>query len=141
MAGNKTVARSDDVATVLAAVEPEVRRTDAAVLIDLMQRVSGAPPVLWGPSMIGFGAYQYRYDSGREGTMFRIGFAPRKANMVVYLVGGFTDFPALLARLGKHKTGKSCLYLGPLADVDLAVLEEMAARSWAAMAERYPLAN
>jgi hypothetical protein len=86
---------------------------------------------MWGPSIIGFGSYHYRYASGHEGDAPRIGFSPRKANLVLY-VGGFPDYEALLARLGKHKSSKACLYLGKLADVDLGVLEEIARRTYEA---------
>jgi hypothetical protein len=138
VSSNKTVATAIDVAAYLETVEPSFRREDAKALCALMQRLTGLAPKLWGPSMIGFGSYHYRYASGREGDMFRIGFAPRKANMVVYLVDGFAGYPDLLAKLGKHKTGQSCLYLGALGSIDGAVLEEMLRQSWAAMAQRYP---
>ena len=114
----------------------------AAVIDAIHRRVTGHEPKLWGPSIIGYGSYNYKYDSGREGTMCRGGFSPRKAAMTVYLMGNYCNHQAradaLFARLGKHKTGKSCLYINKLADVDLAVLEELVARSWQAMNEAYP---
>jgi len=97
----------------------------------MMERVTGEPATMWGPSIIGFGSYHYRYASGHEGDMPRVGFSPRSGNLVLY-VGGFPEYEALLARLGKHKTSKACLYLNKLADVDQSVLEEIARRTWEA---------
>ena len=115
----------------LQAVEHPVRRADGKAVRAMMERVTGEPAVMWGPSIIGFGTYHYRYASGHEADMCRIGFSPRSANLVLY-VGGFPEYEALLARLGKHKRSKACLYLNKLADVDPAVLEEMARRTYAA---------
>ncbi len=122
----------------LNAVEPVVRRADGLVLHDLMERLSGEPATMWGPSIVGFGSYHYKYDSGREGDMCRIGFSPRKAELVLYLIDGFEGHAELLARLGKHRTGVSCLYIKKLADVDMAVLEELIAASLAYMDAKYP---
>src|SRR5206468_12467043 len=105
-------------------VADPARRADAKRLRTLMERVSGEPAAMWGPSIVGFGAYHYKYESGREGDMCRIGFSPRAGEFALY--GGFLRSPELLARLGRHKTGKGCLYLKRLADIDLGVLEEMA---------------
>lgn len=135
---NKTQPEAADPADFIAAVEPARRREDAGVLLDLFEKISGQPPVMWGPSIIGYGQYHYKYDSGREGDFMRIGFSPRKANMVVYIMPGYGDFSDELSRLGKHKLGKSCLYINKLADVDLGVLEEIARKALAIMAERYP---
>ena len=93
---------------------------------------------MWGPAIVGFGQYHYRYDSGREGDFMRTGFSPRKANMAVYIMPGYSDHSAILARLGKHKSGKSCLNINKLADVDLDVLEELIRAGLADMAEKYP---
>jgi hypothetical protein len=93
---------------------------------------------MWGPSIIGYGSYRYKYESGHEGEWPRAGFSPRKANLVVYLMPGYEDHAALLKRLGKHKIGKSCLYINKLADVDERVLRELIAKSWKRMAEMYP---
>ena len=134
----KTVATDVDVAAFIAAVEPAVRRADAERLCALMSRLSGEPPRLWGPTIIGFGRYRYRYDSGRTGEMCRIGFSPRKATLVIYIVDGFPGHADLLTRLGKHKTGKSCLYVNKLADIDMAVLEQLVTESLGVMAARYP---
>ena len=122
----------------LAAVKPDVRRDDGLALLDLMQRISGEPAAMWGPSIIGFGSYHYKYDSGREGDICRIGFSPRKAELVLYLIDGFDSHADLLAHLGKHRTGVSCLYIKKLADVDMAVLEELIAASLAYMDIKYP---
>ena len=106
------------------AVEHPVRRADAKVLRDMMERLSGEPAVMWGPSIVGFGSYNYRYDSGHEGVTCRVGFSPRKAQLVLY-VGGFSGQEDRLRRLGKYKAGKGCLYINKLSDVDLAVVEEI----------------
>ena len=138
----KTKATEVSVADYIAAVPDERRREEAAVIDALHRRVTGLEPAMWGPSIIGYGSYSYKYDSGREGTMCRGGFSPRKAAMTVYLMGNYCNHQAkaddLFARLGKHKTGKSCLYINKLADVDLAVLEELVALSWQCMNEAYP---
>ena len=138
----KTKATEVGVADFIAAV-PEARRREEAEMIDAMhRRVTGLDPKMWGPSIIGYGSYDYVYDSGHSGTMCRAGFSPRKAAMTLYLMGHYLDrqpeADALLARLGKHKTGKSCLYLGKLTDVDLTVLEQLVALSWDSMNELYP---
>jgi hypothetical protein len=138
----KTKATEVSVADYIAAVPDERRREEAAVIDALHRRVTGLEPAMWGPSIIGYGSYSYKYDSGREGTMCRGGFSPRKAALTVYLMGNYCNHQAkaddLFARLGKHKTGKSCLYINKLADVDLAVLEELVALSWQCMNEAYP---
>jgi hypothetical protein len=111
-------------------VANETRRSDARTLCELMTSVTGEPPVMWGSSIVGFGSYHYRYESGRTGDAPVAGFSPRKTNLVVYLVGGFADrYPKLLERLGPHTTGKACLYLKRLADVDLDVLRQLVERS------------
>ena len=104
------------------------RRADAKALVKLMQSASGEKPKMWGPSIIGFGSHHYRYESGREGDMPLVGFSPRKAATVLY-VAGLSDSAALLAKLGKHTTGKGCLYIKKLADVDQQVLEALVVKS------------
>jgi hypothetical protein len=104
----------------------------------MMQRLSGHPPRMLGPSIIGFGSYHYRYDSGHEGDMARIGFSPRKANTVLYIVDGFEGHAELMAKLGKHKTGTSCLYIKRLSDITGSVLEQLCAESLKWMAQKYP---
>jgi Domain of unknown function (DU1801) len=126
----KMVPTSADVVAFLAAVPDEHRQTDAQTLLELMGSVTGEPPVMWGPSIVGFGSYHYRYASGRTGDAPLAGFSPRKANLVVYMVSGYEDrYAKLLERLGPHKTGKSCLYLKRLGDVDLDVLRQLIERS------------
>lgn len=130
MAEQKTKPGSGDVAAFIEGIEDAGKRADAQALIALMSEVSGEPPVLWG-TMVGFGQYHYRYETGHEGDSFLVGFAPRKAEFSIYLMG--TYFPevaekreALLARLGKHRMGKACLYVKRLSDVDVGVLRELA---------------
>lgn len=130
-----TVARVEDFVT---GVTDENQRADARSLIAMMTRLSGEPATMWGPSIIGFGRYRYSYDSGREGDMCRIGFSPRKGQTVLYLIDGFEGHAELMAKLGKHKTGKSCLYVKRLSDIDLVVLEDMCRSSLAYMAAKYP---
>ncbi len=130
----KTVATTASVPAFLATLEPPRRRAEAQAICSLLESISGHPPVLWGSSIIGFGSYQ-----GKTGPWPRLGFSPRKASHVLYLMDGFTGQADLLAALGTATTGGSCLYVKRLADVDLDVLTEMARRSWAMMADRYPL--
>lgn len=139
MAENKTVATSADVSGFIDAVADEKQRADAHHICAMMARLSGEAPRMWGPSIIGFGAYRYKYDSGREGEMCRIGFSPRKGQTVIYMIDGYADHGEQLARLGKHKLGKSCLYIKRLSDIDVAVLEEMVVGSLAYMAKTYPV--
>ena len=138
MAENKTQATGADVTAFIDGVADETQRADAHVIAAMMARLSGEPPKMWGPSIIGFGAYHYKYDSGREGNAPRIGFSPRKGQTVLYLPGTISGQADLLARLGKHKEGKGCLYIKRLSDVDADVLEEMVAETLAYMAQTYP---
>jgi hypothetical protein len=131
VAETKTKPTEASVDAFIAAVEKPVRRADAVILRDMMERVTGEPATMWGPSIIGFGSCHYRYASGHEGDMCRVGFSPRSANLVLY-VGGFPEYEELLAKLGKHKSSKACLYLNKLADVDLTVLEEIVRRTFEA---------
>ena len=127
----KTVPTEADVAAFVDAVEPAKRREEARMLVDLMAEETGEPPVLWGPTMIGFGSQNMTYDSGRNVTFFRVGFAPRKAQTVVYVNGGFDRYDDLLPQLGKHSTGQSCLYLKDVAAADDGALRELIRRSYA----------
>ncbi len=104
----------------------------------MMERLTGHPPKMWGPSIIGFGEYHYKYDSGREGDICRIGFSPRKGQTVFYIANGFASHADLMAKLGKYKTSKSCLYIKRLSDVDEAVLEQLCVESLKYMDEKYP---
>lgn len=133
MAANKTVETGADVATFVASVTDTRQRADAALLIEMLARVSGEPPKMWGPSIVGFGVHRYRYRSGREREICRVGFSPRKGKTVLYGLGLQANAD-LLARLGKHATGKGCLYLNRLADIDLAALEELVVTSLLAKA-------
>ena len=138
-AGNKTQATDQSVDAYLGTVTPERRRADAQRLDHIFREVTGWAPRMWGPSIIGYGRYHYRYDSGREGDFLATGFAPRKANLVIYIMPGYADFDAILARLGKHKLGKSCLYINKLADVDENVLRELIRAGLADLNERWPV--
>jgi len=124
MATNKTTETSASVAAYIAAIADEARRTDIAALIKLMQKASGFKPKMWGPGIVGFGSYHYKYDSGHEGDAPLAGLASRSTAIVLYLNLG-EKREALLEKLGKHKTGKGCVYLKKLADADKKVLEEM----------------
>jgi hypothetical protein len=143
-AQNKTVATDADVAAYIAALEPERRREEAETLLALYERVTGEPAKMWGPSIIGFGEYHYRYESGRSGSMCRSGFSPRKAKHSIYLMCGTCDEAAaqqqeaLLGQLGKHKMEKSCLYISRLDQVDMGVLEQIIANNVAEMNRLYP---
>jgi hypothetical protein len=129
MAANKTRPTSASVTSFIAAVENETRRRDARTILAMMKRISGTGPRMWGPTIIGFGTERYRTAAGREGDMPRMAFSPRKASLVLYLLYG-KRVADLRKRLGKHTIGVSCLYINTLADVDLAVLEEMMVRTW-----------
>lgn len=122
---NKTQASDADVMAFLEAVEQPTRRADALALDAVFRRVSGFKPRLWGPSLVGYGRYDYIYDSGREGSFLATGFSPRKANLSIYIMPGYADYSEMLERLGKHKKAVSCLYVNKLADIDMAVLEEI----------------
>ena len=125
----------------IAAVEDERKRADARAVAEMMTEITGAPARMWGPSIVGFGTYHYRYASGREGDFFETGFSPRKRALTLYVMAGFSAYEALLARLGKHGTGKSCLYLKRLEDVDRDVLRELLARSVAFIRDKYSAAS
>lgn len=138
MAANKTVETDGDVTAFLDKVADPMQRADADTLITMMATASGHPPKMWGPSIIGFGSYNYKYDSGRQGTSLRIGFSPRKGQTVLYIVDGFPEPADLLAKLGKHKIGKACLYIKRLADVDENILRQLVDASLAEMDRGYP---
>lgn len=136
MAEQKTTPTKVSVDALIDAVDDERRRQDAKTVLAMMREVTGLEPKVWGPSMIGFGSYDYTYDSGHSGTAFLIGFAPRKANLVLYVLDGSGTIDELLAALGPHKTGKSCLYLTNLAKNDLDVLRTLIAASFAGSVQR-----
>lgn len=139
MSGNKTVPTEVRPQDFLAQVTSARRRADGFALLEIFERVSGFAPVMWGPSIVGFGQYHYRYDSGREGDFLACGFSPRKACLSVYIMPGYQDYSDILARLGKHKAGKSCLYINRLSDVDGAVLEELIAVGLRDLNARWPV--
>ncbi|WP_417610048.1 DUF1801 domain-containing protein [Parasphingorhabdus sp.] len=140
----KTKPTSADVEAFIATAEPERRREEARQLIDLFRRITGEQPKMWGDSIIGFGSYDYKYASGREGTWLRTGFSPRKAKHSLYLMGAYCTPDAqaeqdrLFGLLGKHSVGKSCLYINRLEQVDVVILEQLISNNWALMNERYP---
>jgi hypothetical protein len=122
----------------LHSVEPEQRRKDALELLAIMKQVTNEEPVMWGESIVGFGCYHYVYASGREGDWMRIGFSPRKNALTLYIMSGFSKYDELMAKLGKYKTGKSCLYIKKLEDVDKKVLEQLMKASLKYMKQTYP---
>ena len=138
MAGNKTKTTEASVVAFIDAIADSTKRADAKALVKLIGNAAGEKPKMWGASIIGFGSCHYRYDSGREGDMPLIGFSPRKAATVLYNMIGSGDSKALLAKLGKHTTGKGCLYIKKLADVDQQVLEAMVVKSLAASRAQNP---
>jgi len=131
LAETKTKPTSLSVDAFLEGIKHPVRREDGKAVRAMMERVTGQPATMWGPSIIGFGTYHFRYASGHEGDSPRVGYSPRSANLVLY-VGGFPEYEALLGQLGKHKRSKACLYMNKLTDVDLEVLEEITRRTFAA---------
>ncbi len=134
---NKTQATTVPPEDFLATVEPAHRREDSFALLDFFNRVTGLPARMWGPSIVGYGRYHYKYGTGHQGDFLITGFSPRKTALTVYILPGYRDMADQLARLGKHKIGKSCLYINKLSDVDLAVLEHMVADGLAYIRTRY----
>lgn len=138
MAETKTKPTAISVDAFLDAVADPARRADGRAVDALMRRVTGLEPRMWGPSIVGYGSYRYQYDSGHGGEACRIGFSPRKAELVLYVLADLPGQDEDLARLGKHRTGKSCLYVKTLAGVDMAVLERIVRGCWDEMNRRYP---
>jgi hypothetical protein len=118
------------------AKQPADIAADCRTIMDLMRKATGEDPKLWGASIVGYGRYAYTYDTGREGEWMITGFSPRKANLTLYIMMGFEDEAALMEKLGKHTTGKSCLYIKKLSDVDLRVLESLIVKGVKAMAKQ-----
>lgn len=141
MAEAKTKPTSASVEAYLAAKASPEQLADCTALMALLEKVTKQPPTLWGPSIVGYGRYQYRYESGRTGESCLTGFAVRGKDLVVYLVAEGPDQQALLARLGKHKMGKACLYFKRLADLDTQVLASLVAASVAEIQRRHPVAG
>ena len=143
-AESRTTPTDAEVETFVAAAEPGHRQDEARQLIAMFRRITGEEPTMWGPSIIGFGSYHYKYDSGLEGTMCRTGFSPRKARLSIYLMGAYhtpeaqAERDRLFRLLGKHSVGKSCLYINRLNQVDMSILEQLIANDWTLMNVRYP---
>jgi hypothetical protein len=125
VAGLKTKRTRASVDAFLAGIKDEGRRRDCAALVKLMRQATGSAPAMWGASIVGFGTHHYKYASGREGDWFIVGFSPRKTDLTLYVMSGAERHAAQLAKLGPHKTGRSCLYIKRLADVDLDVLRRI----------------
>jgi len=136
MAELKTKRNKASVSAFLNAIEDPDRRKDCKTLAKMMSEATGAKGEMWGDSIVGFGSYHYRYASGREGDWFVAGFAPRKNDLTLYIMSGFSGYESLLKKLGRHKTGKSCLYLKGLGEVDQAVLRELIEKSVAHVRQR-----
>ncbi|MEP3280269.1 MAG: DUF1801 domain-containing protein [Stappiaceae bacterium] len=135
---NKTVPTGASVTEFLNGVEHRGRREDSYILLDMVRRITGAEPQMWGESIVGFGTYRYKYESGREGEFLLTGFSPRKARMTIYIMPGFKQYAEQLAQLGKHKHSVSCLYVGRLRAIDLNILETIIDDSVKRMKEIYP---
>jgi hypothetical protein len=137
MAELKTKRNKGDVEAFLNSVPDEKKRRDSFTILELMKQVTGQEPEMWGDSIVGFGSYHYKYESGREGDWFVTGFSPRKQNLTIYIMSGFDEYDNLMSRLGKYKTGKSCLYIKKIDDVDQDVLQELVKKSVEHMEESH----
>ena len=125
MAQLKTKPTNASVKKFIDSIDDEKRRRDSRAILAMMKEITGKRPKMWGPSMVGFGTYHYKYQTGREGDLFLTGFSPRKQALTVYIMSGFKNYEALLKKLGKYKTGKSCLYIKKLEDIDRTTLREL----------------
>ncbi len=141
MADRKTRQTDASVRDFLDGVMPERRRIEGLAVLEMMRRVTGEEPKMWGPSIIGFGQYHYRYDSGREGDSLMTGFSPRKQALTIYIMPGFDNYADLMGKLGKYKTSRSCLYIKKLDDVDTDILETLVGSAHAWMKEKYQAQN
>jgi hypothetical protein len=137
MADLKTKPTKVNVKDFLDTVEPASKREDAYTILKLMEKITGEKAKMWGPSIVGFGQYHYKYESGHEGDMCVTGFSPRKANLVIYLIPGFNKYLAMIAKLGKYKSTGSCLYINNLSDIDLHVLEHLITQSVEDVKKKY----
>lgn len=135
----KTKPNDQNVDEFLKKVENPNKRDDCYEILNLMEEVTQEEPIMWGDSIVGFGSYHYKYASGREGDWLLTGFSPRKQNLTLYIMSGFEKYEALLKKLGKFKTGKSCLYINKLKDIDIAILKDLVTESVNYMKEQYPL--
>ncbi len=138
MATMKTIKNQDSVSAFIDNVEDERKREDCRMLIKIMGQITSSQAAMWGSSIVGFGSYHYRYASGREGDFFLTGFSPRKQNLTVYVMPGFSQYDSLMQKLGKHKVGKSCLYMKKLEDVDIRILTRLIDESVQEMRRKYP---
>ena len=139
MSTNKTVATDGDVEAFIATIEEDTKREDARAVMDMMTEITGEQPKMWGTSIVGFGSYHYVYSSGRKGEFMITGVSPRKRNTTIYVMPGFSDYDKLLEKLGKHKIGKSCLYINKLQDVDQQVLRKLITTSYQHMKRKYQI--
>ena len=137
MAELKTKPNNQSVEDFIDSVEPEWKRDDAREVLQLLKKITGQEPVMWGDSIVGFGNYRYKYKTGREGDWFLAGFSPRKTSMTIYMMGGFDGQEDLLQKLGKHKKSVGCLYVKKMADIDIKVLEQMTKLSIEKLKKRY----
>lgn len=137
MAELKTKPTEENPSKFLKGIEDDQKRSDCLELLALMEAITGKKPKMWGTSIVGFGNYHYKYDSGREGDYFVTGFSPRKQNLTIYIMPGFTRYEAVMSKIGKYKTGKSCLYIKKLDDIDRDLLRELISQSVKDMAEIY----
>jgi len=136
-ANNKTVENEGSVSDFLSQIQDDKRREDANAMNELMIQITGQQPKMWGGSIVGFGRYHYKYESGREGDFMKIGFSPRKQNLTLYIMPGFDRYDDLMIRLGKYKLGKSCLYIKRIEDIKLEVLQELISKSYVYMTQKY----
>ena len=130
MAELKTKLNDASVNKFLNSVTDKQKRENCFTLLELMKKITKTEPKMWGPSIVGFGTYHYKYESGREGDICLIGFSPRKQNLTLYIMSGFSKYAELMKKLGKHKTGKACLYINKLEDIDMKVLKELITESF-----------
>jgi len=138
MAEAKTKPTEISVSDFIETIEDDIVRADCYSIINLMEKVTGEKPIMWGPAIVGFGKYAYKYESGRSGEICLTGFSPRKANISLYISGSFPERAGLLQQLGKHKTGKACLYIKKLSDINTDVLESLVKGSIKFLKEKYP---
>jgi len=139
MSDNKTQPTIISPAEFIASVEPDRRRKEGEILLELFEKTTGWKPKMWGPSIIGFGEYHYKYETGREGDFMATGFSPRKAKLSIYIMPGYSDYGSIMQRLGKHSVGKSCLYINKLDDIDLDVLTELIETGVKDLSKKYPV--
>ena len=137
MAELKTKKNDVSVNDFLNSIEDGQKREDSFEVLEMMKKLSGKEPKMWGGSIVGFGNYQYKYETGREGEWFRVGFSPRKANLSLYIMDGFEKYDKLMGELGQHKTGKSCLYIKRLSDIDKKILQQLIKESLKSFDKKY----